>query len=142
MNPLGTVTVGRTNPSMYLGIHPGQVAAWPSGAAAGRPETRLGPGGGAAVFGAVAGTGAVYPSVPGVAQLDVLCGLHRRETTALGEGELLHGPAYSTGPLGGLGGLLGCYDGPVRCEPAVEPGASPSRRTVDSYPGSGELQFL
>ena len=121
------------------GYTPGK---WLLGLRVRRLDTRLGPGGGAAVFGAVAGTGAVYPSVPGVAQLDVLCGLHRRETTALGEGEPLHGPAHSPGPLGGLGGLLGCYDGPVRCEPAVEPGAALSRRTVDSHRGSGELQFL
>ena len=65
-----------------------------------------------------------------------------RGTIALGEGEPLHGPAHSPGPLGGLGGLLGCYDSPVRCEPAVEPGAALSRRTVDSHRGSGELQFL
>lgn len=139
---LGTVTVGRTNPSMYLGIHPGK---WLLGLRVRRLDGRK-----LAWDQAVErlflvlwrGQGLCIPLYREWRSWMCFGGLHRRETIALGEGE----PGCMAQPIRRgrwvAGGLLGCYDGPVRCEPAVEPGAAPSRRTVDSYPGSGELQFL
>ena len=77
------------------------------------------------------GQGLCIPLYRGVAQLDVLCGLHRRETTALGEGEnRCMAPAHSPGPLGGLGGLLAAMTA-LSGVSLLEPGAAPSRRAVD-----------